>query len=184
MSDGTAEQQAAVAERLEVLSTAEAAALLPPLAATLQQVDDAATEVWQALGCGHTEAIFQRAMEAELRLRGIACVGQSVLPVSYKGINVGHQLPDLLLLEPRLVVELKAVKRLQVPLGAPEYAQLSAYMRALQLGVGVLINFPQSLDAECCMVRVLTRCAEPKLRPLKRQAALHEPDAKRACLEL
>lgn len=58
------------------------------------------------LGFGYSEAVYQNAIELELRMRGVHYVSQPILPVYYKGVQVGTHRPDLIVAE-SLIVELK-----------------------------------------------------------------------------
>ena len=114
--------------------------------------------VYQALGTGHSESVYHRAMEVELRARVIRFETKVILPISYRGLNVGYGEADLIVYtddEPGgLIVELKATT--YAP-RASERAQLKSYLRARQSNHGVLINFrqptattpsPQNVDHE------------------------------------
>ncbi len=96
----------------------------------------AAIEVHTRLSAGLPESCYQKAMEHELTLRGIPFVPQATVPVSYKGVLVGEGFCDLLVGD-RLVVELKSVDRL----ADIHRAQVIAYLSALNLRLGLLINF-------------------------------------------
>ncbi len=97
----------------------------------------AAFEVYNELGYGMAEDVYQAALEVELGIREIDFVSQSALEVYYKG----HQLsakyrPDLLVFG-EIVVELKAVKGIT----SDHEAQLLNYMRIARKRVGYLVNF-------------------------------------------
>ena len=97
----------------------------------------AAFEVYNELGYGMAEEIYQQSLEIELSLRKITFLTKQEIEVYYKG----HKLttcykPDLLVFG-GIVVELKAVTEL-----APEHeAQLFNYMRVSRMAVGYLVNF-------------------------------------------
>jgi GxxExxY protein len=76
----------------------------------------------------------------ELDLRGIAFVRQYPVAVNYKGSSVGDSRLDLLV-DSRLVVELKAVEAL-LPLHT---AQVISYLKATGCPLGLLINFNVSI---------------------------------------
>ena len=86
---------------------------------------------------GLLESIYQRALCHELSLRGINHIPQQRLPVTYKGVPLGDDLKMDILVENRLVVELKAIDRLE---GIHE-AQLLTYLRLSGHHVGLLLNF-------------------------------------------
>jgi GxxExxY protein len=100
------------------------------------QVVDSALAVHRALGPGLTESIYEAALAIELESRGIVFSRQSEYTVTYRGIPVGQGRLDLLV-ERSLIVELKAVDSI-----APVHrAQVVGYLRALNLQLGLLINF-------------------------------------------
>jgi len=101
-----------------------------------EEVLSAVFEVSNTLGAGFLEKVYERALLAELNLRGIRTAGQVPFKVAYKGRFVGEYFADLLV-EDVLVVELKCVERL-----ANEHtAQCINYLRASGRAVCLLINF-------------------------------------------
>jgi GxxExxY protein len=96
----------------------------------------AAIEVHKVIGPGYLESVYEEALCQELNIRGIAFVRQPVFTLTYKGVSVGQGRLDLLV-EERLIVELKAVE----VLAAIHHAQVISYLRALHLQLGLLINF-------------------------------------------
>ncbi len=106
------------------------------LDALVSRVIGAAIEVHRVLGPGFLESVYEAALCAELDERSIAYTRQAVVEVSYKGRPVGDSRLDLLI-ERRLVVELKAVDAL-----APIHiAQALSYLRATDFHLALLINF-------------------------------------------
>jgi len=104
----------------------------------------AAFEVYNELGYGMAEEVYQQSLEIELSLRDIPYRSKHELGMSYKGrqLNVRYK-PDLFVYE-GIVVELKAVTQL-----TPEHeAQLFNYMRIASQPVGYLINFGQKRALE------------------------------------
>ena len=104
----------------------------------------AAFEVYNELGYGMAEEIYQQSLEIELGLRNISFQSKAVLEVSYKGqkLTTAYR-PDLIVFG-AIVVELKAVKTL-----SPEHqAQLFNYMRISNTKVGYLINFGSANELE------------------------------------
>lgn len=88
------------------------------------------------LGAGFLEKVYQRALLAELGLRGIRATAQTSFTVTYKGHSVGESFADILV-EDVLVVELKCVERL-----ANEHtAQCLNYLRASGRTLCLLVNF-------------------------------------------
>ena len=101
-------------------------------------------EVYNVLGYGMAEEIYQQSLEIELGLRNISYQSKADIEVAYKGQKLSTVYrPDLLVFD-EIVVELKAVKTL-----APEHeAQLFNYMRISKKKVGYLINFGTSKELE------------------------------------
>jgi len=97
----------------------------------------AAIEVHRELGPGFLEAVYQEAMEVELRERGIPFEAQKPLRISYKGKMLNKEYCADLVCYGQLIVELKALDRLS----GNEEAQILNYLKATGLRVGVLINF-------------------------------------------
>jgi GxxExxY protein len=101
------------------------------------QLIGAAFEVYNHLGHGMSEEVYQQSLEVELQSQGIPFVAKPQLDVFYKGIRLNvHYKPDLLVYE-GIVVELKAVSQLL----AEHEAQLFNYLRVSKCLVGYLINF-------------------------------------------
>ncbi|WP_419662645.1 GxxExxY protein [Desulfosarcina variabilis] len=96
-----------------------------------------AMEVHKDLGCGFLEAVYQEALERELKDQHIPCQVQPTVPVYYKGnvLNKAYQ-PDFICFED-VIVEIKALLKLS----GLEEAQLINYLKATRLNVGLLINF-------------------------------------------
>ena len=96
----------------------------------------AAVEVHRALGPGFHEAAYSRALRIALRNRGIRFKSEFEILLKFAGDEVGAYRLDLVV-EDAIVVELKAVRRVE----EVHFAQLRAYLRASGLRVGLLLNF-------------------------------------------
>lgn len=94
-------------------------------------------EVYNELGCGFLEAVYQECLEHEFRLKGIPFVSQPTIPITYKGVRIqkAYQ-PDFLCFD-QIVVELKAVSELNDVFRA----QVLNYLKATGLPLGLLVNF-------------------------------------------
>ena len=101
-----------------------------------ERVLAAVFEVSNTLGAGFLEKMYQRALLAELRLRGIRADAEVSLAVTYEGRPVGEYFADLVV-EDVLVVELKCAERLS----GEHMAQCLNYLRASRLTLCLLINF-------------------------------------------
>lgn len=101
-----------------------------------EKIIGAAYEVYNALGRGFLERVYENALALELRSRGLAVEAQRPIEVRYRGEAVGEYVADLVV-EGKVIVEVKAAATLD---GAHE-AQLINYLKATGIGVGLLINF-------------------------------------------
>ena len=97
----------------------------------------AAFEVYNELGYGMAEEVYQQSLEIELRLREIPFHKIQALSLRYKGQLIEKTYHPDLLVNGGIVVELKSVKEL----ASDHEAQLFNYMRIARSKVGYLINF-------------------------------------------
>ena len=105
------------------------------------QVMDACREVYAALGGGHSEAMYGKALEVEFRQKSIQYESQVHLPVYYKGCWIGYIVPDFILSSTasgeQVVLELKSVatdvKRY--------HNQLRKYKQAMPEATILCVNF-------------------------------------------
>jgi len=104
----------------------------------------AAFEVYNELGYGMAEEVYQQSLEIELQLRSIPFLSKAELDVFYKArILTAKYRPDLLVYG-EIVVELKSLKELC----SDHEAQLFNYMCIARKQVGYLINFGQKGELE------------------------------------
>jgi len=96
-----------------------------------------AIEVHRALGPGLLESAYEQCLAHELNLAGIRFQAQQSLPVEYKGVRLDCGYRVDMLVENRLILELKAVDQV---LGIHQ-AQVITYMKLAGIRVGLLINF-------------------------------------------
>ena len=107
------------------------------LDAITKQIVGAAMDVHRALGPGLLESAYESCLEFELIERGLDAQRQVALPVSYKQVKLEAGYRVDLLVEKRVIVEIKAVEQV-----APIHkAQLLTYLKLSNLKVGLLINF-------------------------------------------
>jgi GxxExxY protein len=102
-----------------------------------QAIIGAAIEVHRALGPGLIEQAYEEALCHELHLRGLTFVRQQAVPILYKGIRLSADLRLDLLVEGKVVVDLKAKDQL-LPV---DKAKLRTYLRLRDCRLGLLINF-------------------------------------------
>lgn len=104
----------------------------------------AAFEVYNVLGYGMAEEIYQQSLEIELGLRNIPFLSKAAVDVAYKGHKLSTKYQPDLLVYGEIVVELKAVKALC----SEHEAQLFNYLRISGKRVGYLINFGSAHELE------------------------------------
>jgi GxxExxY protein len=92
--------------------------------------------VYNKLGYGFLEKVYENALSYELKRSGLSVINQAPIKVIYEKEVVGEYFADLLV-EDEVIVEVKASKRL-----APEHtAQLLNYLKATDKELGLLLNF-------------------------------------------
>jgi GxxExxY protein len=101
----------------------------------------AAIEVHRHKGAGLIESIYERCLLRELELAAVPATTQRAVRVEYKGLVFDEVLRFDLLVDDCLLVELKAVEILH----PSSKAQLFSYMKLLDIPVGLLINFHESV---------------------------------------
>jgi GxxExxY protein len=101
------------------------------------QIRGAIYDVYKKLGPGLLESVYEEAMVYELQKKGLKVERQLEVPIHYDGHILKTPLRLDLLVEDRVVVELKSVKELQDVF----FKQTRTYLRLLDLKVGILVNF-------------------------------------------
>lgn len=109
----------------------------------------AAVEVHQQLGPGLLESVYQAALAEELRLRGLMVRAQVPVPIVYKEVPLGEGFRADLVIEGKVLVELKSVEQ-----ATPAHRkQVQTYLRLTGLRLGYLLNFGHAVLREG-----ITRC--------------------------
>ena len=121
----------------------------------IRAIKQVAKYVYSTLGSGHEEAIYRDAMSIELQDRGYTVKTEAPVSIKYKTkkgkeMIVGSGKIDLYVMktEKYAVIELKTVGRIlkenskKTKEDTKEYLQLKKYLEALNVDIGVLINFP------------------------------------------
>jgi GxxExxY protein len=103
----------------------------------IYEVIGASMEVYNVLGPGLLESVYEKALLYELKLRGIKVSSQIPVNIEYKGNVIGSDLRLDIIVEDILIVELKSVESL-LPV---HFKQIRTYMRLLNKPMGLLINF-------------------------------------------
>ncbi len=93
-------------------------------------------KVYNTLGYGFLEKVYERAMLIELRKMEMKCSNQLKIEVFYEGENVGDYFADINV-EEKIIIELKSVDTLI----EDHEQQLVNYLKATTYEVGLLLNF-------------------------------------------
>jgi GxxExxY protein len=113
-----------------------------------------AFNVHNSLGSGFLEKVYENALRIEVSRAGLDVEQQIPIKVYCQGEIVGEFVPDLLV-EERIIVELKAIETLT----KLHEAQLVNYLTATGVDIGLLINFGQSVQ-----IKRKYRTFKPKLK--------------------
>ena len=92
--------------------------------------------VYNRLGYGFLEKVYENAMMIEFRKEGIPAVSQFAIRVFYEDETIGEYYADILV-DNKVIVEIKAARRL----AKENEAQLLNYLKATNIEVGLLLNF-------------------------------------------
>jgi len=93
-------------------------------------------EVYNELGHGFLESVYEKSLEVALNSMGLKVRRQIEIPVWFRGHQVGDFFADMLV-EGCALIELKAARALD----SAHNAQLLNYLRATEIEVGLLLNF-------------------------------------------
>ena len=105
-----------------------------------EQVIGCAIDVHKDLGAGLLERPYLLGLCVELAHRGIRFERERVVPLDYRGVQIGDYIPDLIV-ENKVIVEIKSVLRFEDVFTA----QMLTYLRLTGLRVGLIINFNKRL---------------------------------------
>jgi len=101
------------------------------------QIRGAVFDVYNELGPGLMENVYEKALIIELLNRGLHIENQVPIEVRYKGCDLGLQYRVDVLVNKQVIIELKSVEIL-LPV---HYKQLITYLKLAQKPLGFLINF-------------------------------------------
>jgi len=100
------------------------------------QIRGCAFSVYNVLGFGHKESVYQKAFALELKKKNILFEKEKALAITYDGKPVGLYRPDFVV-ESKVLIELKAV-----PFMPKDHeVQLTYYLKGTDYKLGFLINF-------------------------------------------
>jgi len=100
------------------------------------EIINAFYHVYNVLGVGFLEKVYERALSIELEKRGLRCICQKGIDVFYDEELIGQFYADIMV-EDKVIIELKAVEYV-LPI---HETQLVNYLKASEIEVGLLLNF-------------------------------------------
>ena len=101
------------------------------------EIRGAVYDVYKVLGPGLLESVYEEALVYELEQRGLKVERQKQVPIIYKGNVLRTDLRLALLVEDKVIVELKSVEEMKKVFGK----QLLTYLRLMYKRIGLLVNF-------------------------------------------
>ena len=102
-----------------------------------EKIIGAAIEVHKTLGPGLLESAYEECLCQELKTSDLSFERQVAVPINYKGTNVGPGFRADIIVEKKVLLELKAVEKL-----APIHeAQILTYLKLSGIPTGLLLNF-------------------------------------------
>ena len=120
-----------------------------------KEIVDAAYRIHSTLGPGLLESVYQTVLLYEMSRRGLRAVSQLPIPIFYDGIKMDAGFRADLVVEDKVIVEIKSVELI-----APVHKkQLQTYLRLTDKRLGFLINFNVAL-IKTGIIRVVNRLDE------------------------
>jgi GxxExxY protein len=98
-----------------------------------------AIRIHKQLGPGLLESVYETVLEAALLRKGLPVARQVPIDIDYDGMHFAQAFRIDLLVEERLLLEIKSVEKL----GKAHAKQLLTYLRLTKQPVGLLLNFPR-----------------------------------------
>lgn len=106
-----------------------------------KEIVDVAFKIHTKLGPGLLESVYEAVLAYELKQRGLLVVRQQAIPVIYETVHLEEGFRADLIVEGKVIVELKSVEVI-----APVHKkQVLTYLRLTNLKLGLLINFGEAL---------------------------------------
>ena len=101
------------------------------------QIRGAVFEVYNTLGPGLLESVYEEALVFELQQRGLTVARQVEVPILYKGQKLKNDLKLDVLVNDQIIIELKSVEEVKPVF----FKQLKTYLRLMDKKLGLLVNF-------------------------------------------
>jgi GxxExxY protein len=113
----------------------------PEIEKLAKQVVHHGFQLHDTIGPGLLESAYEAFLAASLRASGLYVEQQLALPATYQGHTIENAFRIDLLVERKLVVEIKSVEKI----AKVHHKQVLTYLRMMQLPLGLLMNFGESL---------------------------------------
>lgn len=117
------------------------------------QIRGAIYDVYKTLGPGLLESVYEDALVYEFEQRGLTVERQKQVPIVYKGVTLKTDLRLDLLVEDKVIVELKSVTEMKDVF----YKQTLTYCKLLNKKLGILVNFNVDDILDGAITRVANR---------------------------
>jgi len=115
-----------------------------------REIVDAAYRIHRRIGPGLFESVYERLLRYELERRGLVVMNQHPVPVIYDSIQFDEAFKADLIVQGKVIVELKSVEAI-----APIHKrQLLTYLRLSELRLGLLIDFNVDLITKSGITRI------------------------------
>jgi GxxExxY protein len=101
------------------------------------QIRGAIFDVYNTLGPGLLESVYEEALCYELQQRGQSVERQKEVPILYKGNKLKNDLKLDILVNNQIIIELKSVEEIKPVF----YKQLKTYLKLMDKHIGLLVNF-------------------------------------------
>ena len=109
-----------------------------------KEVVDAAVKIHSELGPGLLESVYEVVLVRELELRGLHVERQVAIPIEYGGMSFHEGFRADILVEGKVILELKSVEQL----AHVHFKQLFTYLKLADKRLGLLLNFGANLMKE------------------------------------
>jgi len=104
-------------------------------------VVDCAVQIHREIGPGLLETVYEVVLAHQLRQRGLQVERQVAIPIEYNGLRFDEGFRADIIVEDRVIIELKCVEKLN----NAHKKQLLTYLRLTDMHLGYLLNFSESL---------------------------------------
>ena len=102
---------------------------------------DCGLKLHEQIGPGLLESVYEILLAHSLKERGLFVERQKVIPITFNGITLDEGFRADIIIENKLIIEIKSVEKLSAVHGK----QVLTYLRLMDMPLGILINFGEEL---------------------------------------